>query len=175
MQEVAWIFGSSAAGKETFIKHAVSIEESEIRSQLGWANKKVVGAPASLEYISHFSGDPIAQKRELILSEVPALLKSADVVLIKWQGLDSKARRVERLRSIIPEISHRIIRLAASDEVVRQRLPLKKWWKDSTNIADWIADENYWVTDCINVLGEDYPVTTISSNSNRYTVISEKN
>lgn len=128
MKEVVWIVGASGSGKETFIRRALT--DKQIAKQLGWSCKAVVACGASLTYIGQFDKDPIVEKREQIFSEVHTLLQDTDVVLIKWQYLDSAAFRPERLQQLLPDVRHRIIELTAPLPELVERLKKKPWWHD---------------------------------------------
>lgn len=128
MKEVVWVMGASGSGKETFIQSALT--DKQIAEQLGWSGKIVVACEASLMYIGQFDGDPIAEQREQIFSEVQTLLQDADVVLIKWQYADITADRTEALRRLLPGVRHRIIELQAPLSELIERLKNKPWWHD---------------------------------------------
>ncbi len=169
MSEVAWIFGNSAVGKETFIKKMLANEAGPITESLGWAGLVLAAASSSIDYIGQFDGDPITVNRDKILTEVPELLSYAEVALIKWQGVDSGEHRVEQLQHRLPEATHRIIQLVAPDEELMSRLQQKSWWIDDCDIEDIVADELITVEGCIDSLKSILPVTKISSSvSNPY-------
>lgn len=124
MKEVVWIFGTSASGKETLINKLVNYKPAELIGRLVWKNKKIVACKESLDLI----GGELDDLREQILEEVPKLLAKSDVVLIKWQYVDSLAKRLQRLKELLPETKHRIIELKVEVDELIKRLPNKKLW-----------------------------------------------
>lgn len=164
MKQVVWIFGNSAAGKDTFIRHIESGGNLALIEKLGWIQADIKHSKASLKYISQFRGDPITVRRDLIFKEVPKLLVNSNVVLVKWQGVDSEAVRIESLQAILPNCAHRIIQIVTSDKELIKRLPLKNWWDDSYDIYEFIAGENKHIEEWINKLDSRLPVVKISGN-----------
>ena len=47
--KIIWVFGPSAVGKETFIKHIQSGNQSELLARLGWADKNIVVCNESID------------------------------------------------------------------------------------------------------------------------------
>ena len=125
MKEVVWVFGESASGKETFIKYITSAKGGGLLDQFGWKDKSIVACTESLELI----GDDLDKMRDKILEKVPTLLETSDVVLIKWQFVDTQANRLLELKENLPNALHRIIFLRVSVEEVAERLPSKKLWR----------------------------------------------
>ena len=102
MKELVWVFGISAAGKETFIRNVVNGKAAKAVEKLGWENLSVAASEASLQYFDHSSDTPNTKQRDEILTEVPELLKQSDVVLIKFQTNDSESGRIEKLNKLLP-------------------------------------------------------------------------
>lgn len=90
MKELVWVFGNSAAGKETFIRNIANGKATGATEKLGWTNINVAISEASIKFIGQFNNDPITKHRDKILTEVPELLKHSDVVLIKYQSVNSE-------------------------------------------------------------------------------------
>ncbi len=163
MEEVAWVFGNSAAGKETFIKYVTGNSDKQLFDRLGWINRKVKVATSSIDNIGQFLNDPITLKRDGILTETPYLLKEADVVLIKWQTVDSEADRIEKLMTILPDVLHRIILISTPKSELTKRLPNKSWWDDD-DIDAFIHEENEGLKQIISDLKDKLPIIEISGN-----------
>jgi hypothetical protein len=163
MKEVAWIFGNSAAGKETFVRRVTQDKGTQLLDGLGWAGKKIVASEASITYIGQFEGDPVTELREEITTEVPSLLQEgADVVVVKWQGVDSVANRIERLQRGLPTAAHRIIQIVTPDSELYERLARKSWWDDRDNTVEFVAGEHPYIEGYIAQLGGQLPVTRVS-------------
>ena len=164
MKEIIWIFGNSAAGKDTFINFAIQNSESQKLSGIGLSNKKVVKSEVSTKYIGQYEGDPVTLKRDDIYTEVPELLKTANTVLVKWQIVDSKSQRVNKLLELIPDAEHRIIQICTSKDELSKRLTSKSWWKDA-EINNFIDTENFKIQEWIDKLDHKLPITKISGDS----------
>lgn len=161
MKEIVWVFGNSASGKATFIRRVV--KDTKLHVAFGWKAMSVAGCEASLKYIGQ---SPIAESREEIIDQVASLLNDADVVLIKWQLVDSLASRLTRLQQKIPEAEHRIIRLEASRAEMIRRLQQKTWWYDYGKEDDFIDSEIKSVEESIDSVKDTFAVTRVSSEAN---------
>jgi hypothetical protein len=69
-KKVIWIFGDSAAGKETFIRAATSSVSSEVVSVLGWSTKAIAACEASIRWIGQFDAIQL-HKNEIQFSTKP--------------------------------------------------------------------------------------------------------
>lgn len=168
-KEVAWVIGPSAAGKQTFIHKAST--DSSVKALFDWEEKEVVAVPASLEYIKQSPDDPISAKRNAILIQVPKLLDSAEVALIKWQFVDMEdpytdMKRVEALTEMLPEATHRAIVLHAPAEDLAERLPNKPWWVEYGS-DHFSADEVPLIMEAVRNLPDNMLVTHINSGVNQ--------
>jgi hypothetical protein len=61
MKEVVWVFGNSAAGKESFIRYITINKDARLLTSLGWQESKVTASEASMKYIGQFDGDPVTK------------------------------------------------------------------------------------------------------------------
>lgn len=166
-KEIVWIFGQSAAGKQTFI-HEV-LRSPRLCQQFGWDHIRTTLSKASIDYIGQYEGDPIRQKRSVIENEVVAALKNNDVALIKWQYEDSQTRRIQSLKDKLPDVRHRIIVLALPKDEYMKRLRSKPWWNPEWDMEDFISDEirdvNAFIRDTdihdmlfVDSSTDDYPI-----------------
>ncbi len=160
MKEVAWIFGTSASGKETFIRNAANNQPA--LEALGWMGRPLAACQSSLKYIGQFDGDPIIEHRRKILEEVPLLLDSVEVVLIKWQSVDSWISLPQKLREGLPGVRHRIIELRASLPELEKRLKQKPWWTDYGHEKEFIGEELEEVSRTTKDL-KGFDITVLSS------------
>lgn len=167
MKEVVWIFGTSATGKETFIKKV--IKDKELQERMGWKNKSISFCSESIDHIGQFDGDPAIERRKMILHKVPQLLENNDIVLIKWQIVDSKAQLPQKLKKVTIKAKHVIIRLEAPEQELVKRLRNKSWWHDYGKELEFIHLERDLVRKSISQLQNEFEVKTInSSNSSEY-------
>jgi hypothetical protein len=165
MKTIFWVFGSSAAGKQTFINSVLNNPNSKIVNQFNWHNKIILSSKKSLDLIGKSDNDPITEKREEILEEISQILNQGDIFLIKWQGVDTKATRPERLKEMFPNINHEIIYLQAKADLLKERLPRKDWWREEFNLEDWVAGEPKIVQDEVENLRDNFGFNVLIINS----------
>jgi hypothetical protein len=135
-KQIVWVFGDSAAGKETFVRAMISGDPPSIRDGLGWSTSSVVASDASLRWIGQIDDDPITKKRDGIFGEVSALILENDVVLLKGQIVDLEANRPQRLKQAIGGATHNIIYLDAGLQEPFDRLPGKTWANGQETLED---------------------------------------
>lgn len=159
MKEVVWIAGRSAAGKDYFIKHITEKAPVDLIEQLGWQGKVIAACNESIEYTDQDNADIL---REEILTIVPALIESADIVLIKWQYIDStKSNRIKKLKELLPNSKHGVIYLDLSPEINAERLKSKAWWKKQGNDGQEMSNVEFENAEITNKLNELFPGTSI--------------
>lgn len=142
--EIVWVFGSSGAGKETFIKYLTNNPSEELINLLGWGSKKIEFCSESIEYVAQFYKDPLGKKREEILEGVLKLVSDNSVILIKGQDLDFKYGRLQKLKKLLPSCKHKIIFLHADTKTLLERWKTKKWWEESyteQTVIDWLKPQ----------------------------------
>lgn len=134
--QIVWVYGWSAAGKETFIRTVAG--NRELCARLGWEGKYVVPCQKSIELIAQYQGDPVGERREEILEEVKTLVFSnpGSVILIKGQDLDLQTSRPARLKEMLPRCEHRIIYLYVSHDEMFERIQRKSWFDPNTLSPD---------------------------------------
>lgn len=169
-KEIAWVFGPSASGKETFINHVTQNTDSPIVKQLGWEGKKLTTCTSSVKHIAQFYRDPVAEKRKQIPAEVKKLLDTADVVLIKWQEVDAKANLPQQLYKQFPNERHSIIHLQVDRAELSRRLQRKPWWDAGENTKEFIDDELLYIDSEIAKLSQIFEVMEIDTNGNGYSI-----
>lgn len=173
MKQIIWIFGTSTAGKNTFVHRVCS--DQRLRELLGWGSRKVAASTASLTYIGSTKDDPFVAARDNIFTEVPALLLNNDCVLIKWQFVDSEANRLERLKAAIPEAEHSIICLSAPIEELIERVKTRPSWKGTVDERAYMAWEKGAVGAALEQMASYFPIEyRDSSSSGQYQVTNEQ-
>ena len=162
-KEVVWVYGSSAVGKETFIRKITDERPYSLLKQFGWTEKKVVASTASLQLVIQSGSEPISSVREVILAEVPKLIEANEVVLIKSQNVDFSRTRPQRLKELLPKAQHRLIFVNINTKEVFSRWKNKSWWKGTETINDAIVEHNYQL-EAIETL-QGFDIIEIESNS----------
>ncbi len=172
-KEIVWVMGSSATGKETFIRSMTSDAQLDIKAPLGWSNKRVLACLDSIYAVGQFKGDPITEKRAGILHTVPALLPSADVILIKWQFVDSDANRLLDLKDLLPDARHRLVVLRSSIDTLKMRLPMKSWWNKGADPIEFAKDEQRRLNEKTSELRDPhgFHITYINSTNENYYIL----
>ncbi len=126
MKEIVWVIGSSSSGKSTFMRRIM--EDKALAAAFGWQGKTVAVCQRSLDFPGDLGLPEIVAQRHHILDDSIGLLKTADVVLIKWQYVDSSCELPQKLRAALPGVRHRIILLYTNDTELIRRLRAKDWW-----------------------------------------------
>lgn len=173
MKEIIWVFGNSASGKETFIKCAKAGKLGPITDQLGWTGLRVDYVAPSIDHVKQYKNDPVAEKREDIFKAASELSLINDVILIKWQFIDSRKDRIRRLRSELPGCQHRIILLNVTQHELHERVQSKKWWKSHRDKDVYFDEENKEIETLLETLSDEFEVTMINSTA-KYSIISHK-
>lgn len=159
---IVWVFGGSAAGKETFIRKANSGFLKELFGSLGWENKKIIISKKSIDYVAQNETDSLGPKRKEIVNEVLKLAKKDNsIILIKGQDLDLENNRLENLRDLLPSNEHIVIYLHADSRTLYARVKRKSWWKKEWSKKEYLK----WVKYQIDLLSKLKGFKIISLNS----------
>jgi hypothetical protein len=163
MKEVVWVVGTSSAGKQTFIKNVLT--DVDLAKRLGWQHKKVVICQRSVDFPGDLGKPEIVRARKLIPDDVSGLLVNSDVVLIKWQYVDSSCELPQRLKELLPTARHRIILLRASPRELAVRLSSKDWWREMgfKDANELVGYELKMVDKFISELQDQFEITIIDS------------
>ena len=161
MKEVVWVFGVSASGKATLINSLVSNKLAKLIKRFGWQNKKIIACDESLELI----GGELDGLRKKILDTTPKLLDKSDIVLIKWQTVDSIANRPQRLKKLLPEARHWIIELRVGIDELVGRLPKKELWTNYGREKDLYDVEFKVVSEKLSELSDEFEIISLNSSS----------
>lgn len=169
-KEIVWIYGPSGAGKETFIKYITNNPSEDIISRLGWQDKKIGYIKESIDYIGQYFGDPIVDKRKIIVDKVKDVIENYDVILIKGQDVDFKMNILSDLRKIFPENIHRIIYLYPGFDNLYSRCLKKSWYKEEFTrdmFLDWAKGQLIKLKPF-----EELKITALDSSDKNYKSIS---
>jgi len=163
MNEIVWVYGVSAAGKETFIKKMVNDKPFSVVEGLGWDTKNIIPCMESIEYVVQVAGDGNEQKRHLL----PTIIKTLDesntdsVILIKGQDLDLRADRITQTKILIPQATHRILFIDTPIDAVYERVQNKKWWTGihpKEELLNWEKNQKNF----LRTLQGDFEITIIN-------------
>ncbi|WBW98615.1 hypothetical protein [Oceanirhabdus sp. W0125-5] len=172
MSNIVWILGSSAVGKETFIRKMIGNNDLKIIEKLGWKNKEINFIEESIKYIGQYRNDPIIYRRDEILDRVVEKVEGNNdkVILIKGQVVDLKNKRLNKLRELLPEHRHEILFLHADLNILYERCKSKNWW----NKKDGIEVVRKWLVNHqikrINKL-DDFPIRAVDTGGDEYKLI----
>lgn len=171
MTDIFWVYGSSAAGKETFIRRLLSKPPQNLIDYLGWKSKKIICIEESLKYIGQFENDPITKKRSRIIDRAKEVLDSEDtVVLIKGQDVDLKSGLPSMLLKELPKAKHQIIFLHADLQLLYERSRKKTWWSKEDEEAGIEGFKDWLLNDQLKYLLEleGFNITALDSSSHNY-------
>jgi hypothetical protein len=151
MKEIIWVFGTSASGKETFIK--AILNDKELQKTFDLDDSKIAISKESLRNLGKLD-----TSRASILDEVSHLRKSNDVIVIKWQYGDTLLHMPDAIREEVPAYKHTVIKLnVPKDEQVR-RLKTKTWWHNEGEEDEFIAEELLLVEKSIAELDDRFTI-----------------
>lgn len=164
--EIVWIYGGSAAGKETFINFIAKGKSQELIARLGWAGKKIIPCLESIEWIAQSEDDPRGPRR----SKIPEVIKKLNllntnaVILIKGQDIDLQNNRLRETKKFLHENQHKIIYIYTDIDEVFERLKDKPWWENSFTkdmVKDWLKHQLKY----LHELKNDFKVVSLNGNS----------
>ena len=155
VKEIIWIYGTSAAGKETFIKELATSRELQRLLKLG-------GTQIGFSEQSLINLGRLDESRASIIQEIAQIIDNNEVVLVKWQYGDTLLGTPEELLHQHPAARHRVIELIVGDDDQRQRLQAKSWWHDTGHEDEFIAQERVLVQNSIKSLPSTFMITGYS-------------
>ena len=166
---IVWIYGASAAGKETFIRKIISDKSLRIIDELDWRNKTIIACEQSLEWVGQFDADPKIEKRELIPNVVIENIKEKKdtVMLIKGQDVDLEENLPIKLYELLPNCIHSILFLNADIEQLYTRGQRKVWWRPENTketAEQWL---NYQI-ELLKKITSKLPIKAVNSNTEDY-------
>lgn len=142
--EVVWVYGASAAGKETFIRSVLGGNPAVLK-ELGWQGKKLGACEESLHWVAQYPTDKAGEeKRYRLASLIPALAGQYDVILVKGQDVDLALGTPQKVRLLMPQAFHRIIFIDVGLDELFQRVIHKQWWDAMTKRAEeegWLEEQ----------------------------------
>ena len=151
MKQIIWIFGTSASGKETFIK---SLKDDDLLKKVLGIDEEVAISNESLKNLGKLD-----KSRLSIIDDVLELSSSNDVIVIKWQYGDTLLDTPNLLYKKLPNFKHRAVKLNVDTQEQVRRLQTKSWRYDHGKEENFIANELELVDSSIGQLNPDLEVT----------------
>lgn len=154
MKEIIWVFGTSASGKETFIKQLLN--DTVLQKTLGIGAERIAVSEQSLINLGQLD-----ESRSSIIDEVSELIKVNEAVVIKWQYGDTLLHTPVVLHTMYPMFRHVVVKLSVDHDEQIRRLRTKTWWHDEGSEDEFIANELKLVEDSIDELKNNFIITEL--------------
>jgi len=139
VNQIVWVFGNAAVGKETFIRLVAGKKDKKLLHDLGWQDAGFHIVEESIEWVAYDNDHSHRGKRdtlpEVIRKKAESSLNKKQVFLIKGQFVDLEAHRPEKTVGLLPSEIHRVLYLDAPPEDMFERLQKKPWVKESFTIS----------------------------------------
>ncbi|MCA9318486.1 hypothetical protein KDA06_02495 [Candidatus Saccharibacteria bacterium] len=155
MKQIIWVFGTSAVGKETFMKAALN--DAELQKALNLETQKIAISQESLRHLGALDGS-----RDTVRKDVLGLLKTNDAVFVKWQYGDTLLNTPNKLVADLPGVRHIAITLMVANEEKIKRLRTKSWWHDTGKESPFIAEEQRTVVTALGQLSDAFELVDLS-------------
>jgi predicted kinase len=183
MKEIIWIYGSSASGKETFIKHILNNPNKTLLTRLNLENKNIQVLQQSLDLIGEYDNDPKQKLRlnipKYIINQIKKNSKS-EVILIKGQDYDLINNTPNKLKKLLnsqyENLNHNIIFLHTDFETLYTRVKNKSWWtkelenKGINYFKNWLLKEQ--IPELIKLnKHHNFNIISINSKDKKYELI----
>lgn len=167
VNEIVWVYGSSAVGKETFIRYLVDNPSVSLIRRLDWQGKKLIVIWESVKYIAQYEDDPIGGKRKQIVEKVLGITDDNAVIIIKGQDIDIVSELPQLLKKKMPFCKHKIIFLYTDIEIVHERCKDKIWWKGNETTLEEFKG---WLRHQIKLLSEleGFEIIAINNENKKY-------
>ncbi len=167
--EITWVFGPSAAGKETFIKYIYNNKPVEILNRLGWENRDIIICNESIDWVVQDENDGNREFRKNLNKIIRKYSKnnSNSVILVKGQDLDFHNNHLNNVRNSLPNDKHKIIFLYTDFNVLYNRYKNKKWWDKSMTAEvwkDWAREQIDFLKSCQK---EGFQIRTLNSDDHK--------
>lgn len=141
--EIVWVYGASAAGKESFIRNVQAIYA--VRKIFNWQDKHIAICEESIKWVARFPNDSIAERERKKLGDIiPILARSSEVVLIKGQDIDLSLGTLLDVKRQLPSAIHHIVFIDVGLDELFQRVIHKPWWGGAIRRAEeegWLEEQ----------------------------------
>ena len=174
--KVVWVYGSSAAGKETFLRFMQAGDSEMLLNELGLQSHLVAICEESIDWVAQYDEDPKGFQRKLLPSVVSQQVceNSNSVIFIKGQDLDLNGGQLMELKRMLPDCEHHIFFLQVSIEEIVRRVKNKSWWNkemDKEKMQSWLTYQMSF----LKKLQNDFKITVLSAEQEvDYSIIGHK-
>jgi hypothetical protein len=148
MKEIVWVVGHSGAGKQTFCYSFTKSPDQTLVKQLGWSGLRIGVCESSIALVPRGHQSAKLDDRDELLDEIHRKQDSLDVILLKWQALDTQKGRVMAVAKLFPGIVMRALVLTVPGAVVQDRHEAResswqpeKGWPDFLNYEKSIINK----------------------------------
>ena len=166
MKHVIWVVGASSSGKQTFLNNILINEK--LQDQVGIGTLKIALEERSVKYPGDATILETVRERELIPYDVAILLQTeVEVVLIKWQYIDSLYNLPAKLEGGLYNAQHSVIVLEANEIDSLERLELKDWWraKGFETAKELYDHEHVLINKHVTELSKSYEIVKLDSSN----------
>jgi hypothetical protein len=127
---IVWVYGLSAIGKETFVRHVAENKPKQLIDELGWNDHEIVVCQESIDHVVKKENDGNKELRKNLEKVILKLSEahSGAVILIKTQDLDFDFNHLVNIKKQLPNDDHVMIYLYDDPNVVYTRYQKKEWW-----------------------------------------------
>lgn len=139
MQQIIWVVGGSAVGKETCMRYVAQHPENEVVRRLA-IEAPITMCQESLKNAVHV-GDDRAVLRRGIINEAWRYKDAPGSFVIKWQYADTDMKIPQELHAAQRHVQHRVIVLNVRPDTIKHRLRSRSWWAGVADHDDSIAHE----------------------------------
>ena len=183
MKEIIWIYGSSASGKETFIRHILNHPDEKLLIRLNLENNNIQVLQQSIDLIGQYDSDPKQEFRlnlpEYAVDQIKSNSK-LEFLLIKGQDYDLINGTPNKLKKLLnsqfKNLNHKIIFLHTDFEILYSRVKNKSWWtkklenKGINYFKNWLLKEQ--IPELIKLKElHDFNIISIDSKDKNYKLI----
>lgn len=168
--KIIWVFGPSAVGKETFIKHIQDNKPVELLARLGWTDKNIITCIESLDWVAQEDNDEKAMLRKNLDKTIIEYSKNNtnSIILIKGQDLDFDNNTLNKVKEFLLDDEHEIIFLSVDFDILYQRYMTKKWWNETMTrdvCRDWAKEQ---ISLVINHQNNGFKIKALDSATSEY-------
>jgi hypothetical protein len=164
--KIIWVFGGSAAGKDTLISKLAS-NNLELRRHFQLENYHVAVLAESTRWIGQFTDDPVELKRKQFPVLLESHLRPSTAILIKGQDVDLEYMTLEKVMRKYPDAHHEIIFLSLPIDETFARCQKKPWWENGIDSKEQLQ---VWLNEQVEGLLriKSIPIRAYKSSDNSY-------
>lgn len=154
MKEIVWVIGHSGVGKETFCRWIIANPDSELARELGWSGSRIGICESSISLVPRGHQKEKHDERHRIIDELKEKQEELDVILLKWQALDTYKGRVLAIKQAFPESITRAVLLETGNHTIEQRHTNRESnWTPSEGWQAYLAHETPVIRQALSDFG----------------------